>query len=63
MNFASLHRGPDNEIRITVSVPVAHGDWELSQIPLDRRTVMALVEDGIRMIREDEDKERNKDRK
>ncbi len=56
MKVVSFHRGHDSEMRLTVSIPLAHGDWEMRQITVDRKTVMALIEDGIRMIREDEAK-------
>ena len=54
MNGPSLHRGPDGEMRMTVWISSAHGDLDPYQITVTRETVLALIEDGARMVREDE---------
>ncbi len=50
---ASLYRGPDGEIRLFVQFPAEQSMIETRQIIVDRKTVLALIEDGARMVRED----------
>lgn len=54
MNIVRLHRNGDGEMRLSVSIPNAHGDWDFRDMQVDRKTVLALIEDGARMLREDE---------
>ncbi len=57
MNGPNLHRGPAGEMRLTVWFSAEHGDLTMQQILVSRQTVLALVEDGARMVREDLEKE------
>ncbi len=54
MNGPALHRGPDGEMRLTVWISAEHGDLTPHQITVTRRTVLMMLEDGARMVREDE---------
>ena len=56
MTSVALYRGAEGEMLLMVSIPMDHGDWNLRQFPVDRQTVLALIEDGARMVREDEAK-------
>lgn len=57
MNGPNLHRGPDGEMWLTVWFSAEHGDLTMQQIPVSRQTVLMLVEDGARMVREDLERE------
>ncbi len=56
MNGPNLHRGPDGEMWMTVWISSEHGDLSPHQIVVTRQTVLAMIEDGARMVREDEAK-------
>ena len=51
--MTTAHRGPTGEITLTVRIPGLMGAWQTYQIELDTQNAMALVEDLVKMIRQD----------